>query len=155
MNQKRAYRYRFYPTPDQDAVLAQTLGCVRYVYNWALRLRTDAYYERQERIGYHEASAALTVLKQQPETTWLNAVSSVPLQQALRHLDSAFRTFFEGRAKYPVFKKKRGRQAATYASTCLPVGCQDSRLVPRQDERPLGYPLVAGFHWHAFQRYHF
>ena len=82
MKQKRAYRYRFYPTPDQAAVLARTFGCARYVYNWALRLRTDAYYERQERIGYHEASAALTALKQQPETAWLNEVSSVPLQPA-------------------------------------------------------------------------
>ncbi len=54
---KRVYRYRFYPTPEQAAVLARTFGCARYVYNWALRLRTDAYYERQERIGYHEASA--------------------------------------------------------------------------------------------------
>jgi putative transposase len=60
MKQKRAFRYRFYPIPKQAAVLARTFGCARYVYNWALRLRTDVYYERQERIGYHEASAALT-----------------------------------------------------------------------------------------------
>src|SRR5215468_9243416 len=114
MKQRRAYRYRFYPTTAQALELARTFGCTRYVYTWALRLRTDAYYERQERIGYHEASAALTTLKQQPETTWLNEVSSVPLQQALRHLDGAFRNFFEGREKYPTFHKKHGRQAATY-----------------------------------------
>jgi putative transposase len=64
MQQKRAYRYRLYPTPEQAATLARTFGCARYVYNWALRLRTDAYYQRHERIGYHEASAALTALKQ-------------------------------------------------------------------------------------------
>src|SRR5215813_12464503 len=98
MKHQRAYRYRFYPTPDQAAVLARTFGCARYVYNWALRLRTDAYYERGGRLGYHEASAALTTLKQQAETAWLNEVSSVPLQQALCHLDTAFRHFFEGRA---------------------------------------------------------
>lgn len=119
MKQKRAYRYRFYPTHDQSATLARTFGCARYVYNWALRLRTDAYYERQERLGYHEASAALTALKQQSETDWLNEVSSVPLQQALRHLDSAFRNFFEKRAKYPSYRKKHGRQAATYASSAF------------------------------------
>ena len=66
--QKRAYRYRCYPTPLQAAVLARTFGCARYVYNWALRLRTDAYHERQERLSYQDASAALTRLKQQPET---------------------------------------------------------------------------------------
>lgn len=92
---------------------------MRYTYNWALRHRTDAYYQRQERLYYDHLSAALTMLKQQEATIWLNDVSSVPLQQALRQLESAFRTFFDGRAKYPTFKKKRGPQAATYASSAF------------------------------------
>jgi len=137
MNQKRAYRSRFYPTPDQATVLARTFGCARYIYNWALRLRTDAYYERQERIGYHEASAALTALKQQPEAAWLNEVSSVPLQQALRHLDSAFHHFFAGRAKYPTFKKKRGRQAATYASSAFRWDAETRTLFLAKMNAPL------------------
>jgi putative transposase len=115
MSYKRAYRYRCYPTPEQATVLAQTFGSVRYVYNWALRLRTDAYYQRQERISYADTSAALTALKREPETAWLNEVSSVPTQQTLRHLDRAFRRFFEGRAKYPTFHKKHGFQAAEYS----------------------------------------
>src|SRR5690242_1062885 len=116
MTQKRAYRYRLYPTSEQANVLARTFGSVRFVYNWALRLRTDAYYEGQERLGYPEASAALPAHRQQSEPAWLNEVSSVPLQQALRHLGKAFRTFFEGRAQHPSVHNKRGRQAATYAS---------------------------------------
>ncbi len=137
MQQKRAYRYRFYPTPEQASMLARTFGCTRFVYNWALRLRTDAYYERQERLGYHEASAALTTLKQQPETAWLNEVSSVPLQQALRHLDKAFRAFFEGRAKYPTFHKKRGRQAATYASSAFRWDAETRALTLAKLDAPL------------------
>ena len=93
--------------------MARRFGCARSVYNWALLLRTDAYYERHERLGYRETSAALTTLKQQPETAWLNEVSSVPLQQALRHLGSAFGNFWAVRANYPTFKKNHGRQAAT------------------------------------------
>jgi putative transposase len=96
MNRKRAYRYRCYPTPAQAHQLTRTFGCTRFVYNWALRWRTAAYYERQERIDYHATSAALTSLKQQPETAWLNEVSSVPTQQALRHLERAFQHFFAG-----------------------------------------------------------
>ncbi len=119
MKYKRAYRYRCYPTDAQAAVLARTFGCARFVYNWGLRQRTDAYYDRQEKMGYSATSAALTILKQQPETVWLNEVSSVPTQQALRHLDAAFRNFFEGRGKYPTYKKKRSRQAATYAATAF------------------------------------
>jgi putative transposase len=119
MKQKRAYRYRCYPTAEQQQVLARTFGCVRYVYNWALRLRTDAYYKHQHRLGYHETSAALTLLKQQPETAWLNEVSSVPTQQSLRHLDRAFRHFFEGRAGYPAFKRKHGSQSAEYTTSAF------------------------------------
>jgi putative transposase len=137
MKQKRAYRYRFYPTPEQASVLARTFGSARFVYNWALRLRTDAYYQRQERLGYHELSAALTTLKQQPETVWLHAVSSVPLQQALRHLDKAFRTFFEGRAQYPSFHKKRGRQAATYARSAFQWDAQARALTLAKMDAPL------------------
>src|SRR3989454_4851772 len=119
MKQKRAYHYRFYPTDEQAHILARTFGCARYVYNWALRLRTDAYYKEQKRIGYHETSAHLTLLKKQEETSWLGEVSSVPLQQALSHLDRAFRHFFEGRAAYPIFKKKQGDQAATYVASAF------------------------------------
>ncbi len=117
MKQKRAYHYRFYPTPEQVQILARTFGCARYIYNWALRLRTDAYYKNQQRIGYYETSAQLTLLKKQ--TPWLNEVSSVPLQQALSHLDRAFRNFFEGRAEYPKFHKKHGVQSASYMSSAF------------------------------------
>lgn len=110
---KRAYKYRLYPTPDQVELLAQTFGCVRFVYNSILRWRTDAYYDRQEKICYTQASARLTALKKEPEFAWLNDVSSVPLQQALRHQQAAFANFFAGRAKYPTFKSKRHKQAAT------------------------------------------
>jgi putative transposase len=92
---------------------------VRNVYNWGLRTRTDASYQRKEHLFYEDLALALTALKRQDETAWLSEVSSVPLQQSLRHLESAFRHFFDGRAKYPKFKKKRGPQAATYASSAF------------------------------------
>ncbi len=119
MKQKRAYKYRCYPTPDQQRILARTFGCVRYVYNWALRYRTDAYYQRQERVYYSDTSAAFTELRRQPETIWLSEVAYIPCQQSLRHLDKGFRNFFEGRAKYPTFKKKRGPQAAEYTTSAF------------------------------------
>src|SRR6266571_5327426 len=119
MKQQRAYQYRFYPTTEQVQILAHTFGCCRYVYNWALRERTDAYYTHGERLYYEGTAQRLTLLKKQDETAWLNDVASVPLQQALRHLDRAFRNFFEGHAHYPTFKKKHGEQAATYVGTAF------------------------------------
>lgn len=137
MHHKRAYRYRIYPTAEQATVLARTFGCARYVYNWALRLRTDAYYQRGERLDYHAASAALTTLKQHADTAWLSEVSSVPLQQALRHLDKAFRNFFAGRAKYPTFHTKHGKQAATYASSAYRWDAQARTLTLAKMDAPL------------------
>jgi putative transposase len=91
---EKAYSFRFYPTPEQESLLRRTLGCVRLVYNKALHLRTQAWYERQERVGYTETSSMLTDWKKQEELDFLNEVSCVPLQQGLRHLQTAFTNFF-------------------------------------------------------------
>lgn len=119
MDIKRAYKFRFYPTPEQELILARTFGCARFSYNYMLRLRTDAWMQRQERVGYHETSAALTALKKTPEHAWLNEVSSVPVQQALRHLQTAFTNFFAKRARYPQFKRKDGPQSAEYTTSAF------------------------------------
>ena len=119
MQQKRAYKYRVYPTDEQKHVLARTFGCARFVYNWVLRQKTNAFYQEQQRLSYKDLSEALTRLKQQDDYSWLSEVSSFPLQQALRHLDKAFLNFFEGRTKYPTFKKKRHQQSATYTSNAF------------------------------------
>ena len=114
MNIKRAYSFRFYPDKQQETLFAQTFGCVRYVYNSLLRYRTNAYYQAQEKVSYLDANAWLTAIKKLPKSTFLNEVSSVPLQQCLRHQQAAFKNFFEGRAKYPVFKSKKHRQSAEF-----------------------------------------
>ena len=114
---KRAYKYRFYPTDEQKKILAQTFGCCRFVYNWGLSTRKTAYFQHGQSLYYNDLAIMLPALKQQ--YPWLAEVSSVPLQQALRHLDRAFVNFFEGRADYPTFKKKRHDQSATYASNAF------------------------------------
>ncbi len=119
MKQERAYKFRCYPTDEQKRLLARTFGCCRFVYNWGLRKKTDAYSNQQQRLSYTDLSLALTELKKQEDTSWLSEVASVPLQQALRHLDRAFINFFAGRAKYPAFKRKRQTQAATYIGTAF------------------------------------
>jgi putative transposase len=117
---KRAFKYRFYPTDEQAAELARTFGCVRLVYNKALAERTRAWYTEQHRVSYVQSSAALTAWKKTPELAFLNEVSSVPLQQALRHLQAAFTNFFAERAQYPRFKaKKKSRDSAQYTSSAF------------------------------------
>ncbi|WOX26513.1 RNA-guided endonuclease TnpB family protein [Streptomyces solicathayae] len=114
---KRAFKYRFFPTDAQAAELSRTFGCVRKVYNLALAARTEAW-ARQERVNYNQTSAMLTVWKKTEELAYLAEVSSVPLQQCLRHLQAAFTNFFGKRAKYPRFKsRKRSRKSAEYTTS--------------------------------------
>lgn len=95
------------------------MGCTRLVYNRALAARTQAWYEHQERVGYIETSAMLTNWKKQEDLQFLNDVSSVPLQQGLRHLQTAFSNFFAGRAKYPNFKKKHNGGNAEFTKAAF------------------------------------
>lgn len=116
---KRTYHYRFYPTPEQEILLARTFGCVRFVYNTVLRYRAEVYAQHQENIGFSAANAKLTALKKAPALAFLNDVSCVPLQQCLRHQQTAFKNFFEGRARYPRFKSKRHRQSAEFTRSAF------------------------------------
>ena len=109
------WTFRCYPTSDQAEHLNRTFGFVRYVWNWALRMRTDAY-RAGERINHSETDGRLTALERQRQTVWLNEVSSVCLQQALRDQQQAFAHFFDKGAAYPAFKRKAARQSANYTS---------------------------------------
>ncbi|WP_405893088.1 transposase [Streptomyces sp. NBC_00104] len=132
---KRAFKYRFHPTDAQTAELSRTFGCVRKVYNMALAARTEAW-ARQDRVNYNQTSAMLTAWKKTEELAFLNDVSSVPLQQALRHLQTAFTHFFAKRAKYPRFKsRKRSRKSAEY--TVSGFRFRDGKLTPAKMSEPL------------------
>ena len=115
---KRSFKFRFYPTPEQENELLQTWGCVRLVYNKALDMRHTAWYKHQKRVNYAQTSAALTQWKKQEEFSFLKEVSSIPLQQCLRHLQTAYTRFFKKKCKYPKFKsRKKSRLGLTYAKS--------------------------------------
>lgn len=104
------YKYRLYPTKEQEHLIRKTFGCVRWTYNHYLAARSEAWKERKESMCYNACSADLTKLK--PMFPWLKEVDATALQSALRNLDAAFKNFFERVKKgqkpygYPQFKKK-------------------------------------------------
>ena len=100
-------------------MLNRTFGCVRVVWNRALAERQQRWQRDHRGTTYAETDAALTVLKKDPELAWLNEVSCVPLQQALRHQHQAFRAFFAKHARYPRFKNRRSRQSAHYTRSAF------------------------------------
>lgn len=108
-----SYKFRLYPNNEQQALIARTFGCARFVYNHFLNLRKETYQTSGETINYVKSSALLTQLKK--ELTWLKEIDSIPLQESLRDLDSAYQGFFrrikEGeKPGYPRFKRKRDRR---------------------------------------------
>lgn len=116
---RRAYKVRAYPDPDQEATLNRTLGCVHLVWNKTLADRQRRYTTEQVSTSYKETDAALTGWKKTADLAFLNEVSSVPLQQTLRHQQTAFQNFFKGRARYPKFKSRNGRQSAHYTRSAF------------------------------------
>ena len=132
---ERAYKFRFYPTPAQENLLRRTMGCVRLVYNKALATKTEAWYERQERIDYKQTSSLLTGWKKTEDLDFLNEVSCVPLQQCLRHLQKAFANFWGKRAKYPRFKKKRNGGSAEFTKSAFKY--RDGKLWLAKSSEPL------------------
>jgi putative transposase len=116
---RTAYRCRAYPDEVQQVILARTFGCVRVVWNRILAARHARYQAEGKGISYAESDRALTELKKDPDLAFLTEVSSVPLQQALRHQQVAFTAFFAGRSRYPRFKSRDGGQSATYTRSAF------------------------------------
>lgn len=116
----KSYRFRLYPTKEQEALIQKTFGCCRFVYNHYLAMRIESYKERGETLNYVACSNNLTSLK--GELPWLREADATALQSSLRDLDTAFQNFFRGIKKgqhvgYPQFKSKRNRRKS-YKSKC-------------------------------------
>jgi putative transposase len=116
---RTAYRCRAYPDEAQQQVLARPFGCVRVVWNRTLAARLACYATDRKSASYAETDRALTAMKKDLSLAFLNEVSSVPLQQALRHQHQAFQAFFERRARHPRFKSRRGGQSAHYTRSAF------------------------------------
>jgi putative transposase len=125
---RTAYRCRAYPDQAQQQVLARTFGCVRVVWNRTLAERHRLYHADGKSLSYAASDAALTAMKKDPDLAFLSEVSSVPLQQALRHQHKAFSAFFGRRARYPRFKSRRSRQSAHYTRSAFTMHGGELRL---------------------------
>lgn len=134
---KRAYRFRFYPTPEQEQLLRRTVGCCRKVYNLALEARSTAWTAERKSITYVQTSAMLTQWKKTAEYSYMNEVSCVPLQQALRHLQTAFSNFFKQTGDYPRFKAKSHGGSAEYTRSAFKWDAKRNELTLAKMREPL------------------
>ena len=106
----KAYKYRLNPNKEQRIFFEKFFGCARFVYNWGLNPRNEAYQKGGTKIGWVDICKQLTDLKKKEETSWLNEVSTQSLQSSIRNMDSAFTRFFREKKGFPKFKSKKGKQ---------------------------------------------
>ena len=104
---KRAYKYKLKPTMRQQRLLSQHFGCCRFIYNWGLSRKMEAWTKEKKSIGYLQLARELTLLKNDGEYDWLKNVANESLQQSLRNLDNAYTQFFKAKKGFPKFKSKK------------------------------------------------
>jgi putative transposase len=125
---RSAYRRLAYLDEAQQQALARAFGCVRVVWNRTLAARQARYAAERKGTSYAETDRALTAMKRDPDLAFLNEVSSVPLQQTLRHQHQAFTAFFGKRARYPRFKSRQSRQSAHHTRSAFSMRGGETRL---------------------------
>ena len=108
---KKSFKYRIYPTKEQEILLAKHFGAKRFVWNYFLDQRKKAYLENNKTLNYYDNAGSLTKLKKEDNYNWIKEVNSQSVQASLRDLEVAYTRFFSKHGKFPRFKSKRDRQS--------------------------------------------
>lgn len=104
---QKTYKFRLYPNKEQEKLLANHFGSIRFVYNHFLAKRKEQYEQTKKSSNRYEQQKELTAMKKTETYSWLKEINSQSLQYALRNLDTAYQNFFKGRAKFPRFHSKK------------------------------------------------
>jgi putative transposase len=113
----KAYKYELDLNNVQKTFFNKSFGSCRYIYNWALQKKTEAYQNDKTKLTAFDLSKQLTELKKQENVKWLNEVNSQSLQQSIRNLETAFTKFFREKKGFPNFKKKSGKQSCKFTAS--------------------------------------
>ncbi len=110
----KAVQVRIYPTKEQEIQLAQTFGCARWWWNYALNKSIEVYKQTGKGLGLSALNALLPDLKKAEDTKWLADCYSQVLQTITLNLTTAYKNFFDKRARFPRFKSKHAKQSIQY-----------------------------------------
>src|SRR5690625_88464 len=123
----KAYKFRIYPTKEQEILIAKIIGCSRFVFNRFLGQWNDRYKETGKGLTYNSCSAELTQLKK--ELVWLKEVDSIALQSSLKNLADSYARFFKKQNKAPRFKSKKNKvQSYTTKHTNGNIAIADNKM---------------------------
>lgn len=105
----KAYKYRIFPNEEQQSLMANIFGQVRFVYNLGLETKISAYAGNKVNLNCFDLINQIIELKK-TDCAWLKESPSQALQMSLRNLDNAYTNFFRGKG-FPKFKNKHGKQS--------------------------------------------
>lgn len=133
----RAYKYRIYPTGEQKALFAKTFGCCRFVYNWALKMKIEAYKQEKRTVPYKEIQERM-VNDLKKENDWLAEVNSQSLLNSILNLDTAYKNFFRNThtAGFPRFKSRKDRQGFQCPQHCRVDFANGTITIPKAKDIP-------------------
>ncbi|MFB2977725.1 helix-turn-helix domain-containing protein [Microseira sp. BLCC-F43] len=100
----KVVKVSLYPTPEQQVLLAQSLGCDLWWWNYALSQSIDTYKETGKGWRQSALNALLTGLKKAEETKWIGDCYSQNLPDVTRHLKTVYKKLFDGQARFPRVK---------------------------------------------------
>jgi putative transposase len=107
----KGYKFKINPTKEQEEFFSKTFGGCRFVWNYILGVKKDAYLYGGVKSNFSETSKGLTDIKKLNGFEWLNDLVAQTLQQELRKLDVAYSRFFKKISDFPQFKNKRDKQS--------------------------------------------
>ena len=110
----KAYKFRIYPSNEQQIALAKAFGCCRWFWNYSLNLCQETYLTTGKGLSRGAIQGLLPSLKK--EYSWLTDAYSQCLQYVALNLSTAYKNFFEKRTGFPRFKSKHGKQSISYPS---------------------------------------
>lgn len=116
------------PNKNQKIFFEKSFGCARYVYNWALSKRIEAYQTKKQRLSCVDLCKMLTSLKKEEDKIWLSEVSNECLQQSIRNMDSAFTRFFREKKGFPKYKSKKNDRKSYKAINKVSIDFETSRI---------------------------
>ena len=123
----KAYKFRIYPNKKQEVLIAKTIGCSRFVFNYFLDKWRKVYDSTGKGLSYNSCSKQLTQLKK--ELVWLKEVDSIALQSSLKHLADSYTRFFKKQNNAPRFKSKKNPvQSYTTKSTNNNISIINNRV---------------------------
>ena len=72
----KAYKFRLYPTREQEEFLCRSFGATRWVYNYFLNYRDTKFKQEGIKLNYFDMKKMFPLLKKEEETSWLKEINS-------------------------------------------------------------------------------